>query len=118
MGITVHLTCLLRNLYAGPKAKVRTGHGTMDWFKIGRGLCQGCILSPCLVDLYKEYIMQNVRLDESQTGIKTARRNINNLRNADDTTLMAESEEELKSLSMKVKEDSEKVCLKLNIQKT
>ena len=118
MGITVHLTCLLRNLYAGPKAKVRTGHGTMDWFKIGRGLCQGCILSPCLVNLYKEYIMQNARMDGSQTGIKTSRRNINNLRYADVTILMAESEEELKSLLMRVKEKSERASLKLNSQKT
>ena len=115
MGITFHLTCLLRNLYAGPKAKVRTGHGTMDWFKIGRELCQGCILSPCLVNLYAEYIMRNAGQEETQTGIKIARRNISNLRYADDTTLMAESEEELKSLLMKVKEESEKVVLKLNI---
>ena len=118
MGITVHLTCLLRNLYAGPKAKVITGHGTMDWFKIERGLCQGCIVSPCLVSLYTEYIMQNVRLDESQAGIKIARRNISHLRYADDTAFMAETEEKLKSLLMRVKEKSERASLKLNIQKT
>ena len=116
MGIPDHLTCLLRNLYAGQEATVRTGHGTTDWFQIGKGVCQGCILSPCLFNLHAEYIMQNARLDEA--GIKIARRNINNLRYADDTTLMAESEEELKSLLMKVKEESEKVDLKLNIQKT
>ena len=118
MVIPDHLTCLLRNLYAGQEATVRTGHGTTDWFKIGRGLCQGCILSPCLVNLYKEYIMQNVRLDESQTGIKTARRNISHLRYADDTAFMAETEEKLKSLLMRVKEKSERASLKLNIQKT
>ena len=106
MGITDHLTCLLRNLYAGQQATVRTGHGTMDWFQIGKGVCQGCTLSPCFFNLYAEYIMRNARLDESQAGIKTAQRNINNLRYADDTTLMAESEEELKSLLMKVKEES------------
>ena len=118
MEISDHLTCLLRNLYAGQEATVRTGHGTTDWFHIGKGLCQGCILSPCLFNLYAEYIMQNARLDEAQAGIKIAGRNINNLRHADDTTLTAESEEELKSLLMKVKEESEKVGLKLNIQKT
>ena len=118
MGIPDHLTCSLRNLYAGQEATVRTGHGTTDWFQIGRGVCQGCILSPCLFNLYAEYIMQNARLDEAQTGIKIARININNLRYANDTTLMAESEEELKSLLMKVKEESEKVGLKLSIQKT
>ena len=117
MGIPDHLTCLLRNLYAGQEATVRTGHGTTDWFQIGKGLHQGCILSPCLFNLYAEYIMRNAGLDEAQSGIKTARRNINNLRYADDTTLMAESEE-LKSLLMKVKVESEKVCLKLNVQKT
>uniref|UniRef100_A0A4W2CSU5 RNA-directed DNA polymerase n=1 Tax=Bos indicus x Bos taurus TaxID=30522 RepID=A0A4W2CSU5_BOBOX len=116
MGIPEHLTCLLRNLYAGQEATVRTGHGTTDWFQIGKGVRQGCILSPCLFNLYAEYIMRNVGLEEAQAGIKIARRNINNLRYADDTTLMAESEEELKSLLMKVKE-SEKVGLKLNIQK-
>uniref|UniRef100_A0A8B9WYQ2 Reverse transcriptase domain-containing protein n=1 Tax=Bos mutus grunniens TaxID=30521 RepID=A0A8B9WYQ2_BOSMU len=118
MGIPDHLTCLLRNLYAGQEATVRTGHGTTDWFQIGKGVCQGCILSPCLFNLYAEYIMQNAGLGEAQAGIKIARRNINNLRYADDTTLMAESEEELKSRLMKVKEESEKVGLKLNIQKT
>ena len=107
----------MRNLYAGQEATVRTGHGTTDWFQIGRGVHQGCILSPCLFNLYAEYIIRNAGLDEAQAGIKIARRNINNLRYADDTTLMAESEEELKSLLMKVKE-SEKVGLKLNIQKT
>ena len=112
------LTCLLRNLCAGQEATVKTRHGTMDWFRIGRGACQGCILSPCLFNLYAEHTMQNARLDEAQAGIKIARRNINNLRYADDTTLMAESEEELKSLLMKVKEESEKAGLKLNIQKT
>ena len=106
MGIS---TCLLQNLYAGQEATVRTGHGTMDWFQIGKGVCQACILSPCLFNLYAEYIMRNVSLDESQAGIKIAGRNINNLRYADDTTLMAESEEELKSL-MKVKEESEKLA--------
>ena len=118
MGIPDHLTCLLRNLYADQEATVRTRHGTMDWFQIGKGVCQGCILSPCLFNLYPEHIRQNARLDEAQAGIKTARRNINNLRYADDTTLMAESKEELKSLLMKVKEENEKVGLKLNIQKT
>ena len=105
-------------MYAGQEATVRTGHGTTDWFQIGKGVCQGCILSPCLFNLYAEYIMRNAGLDEAQAGIKIARRNINNLRYADDTTLMAESEEELKSLLMKVKEESEKSGLKLNIQKT
>ena len=118
MGIPEHLTCLLRNLYTGQEVTVRTGHGTTDWFQIGKGLCQGCILSPCSFNLYAEYIMRNARLDKAQAGIKIARRNINNLRYADDTTLMAESKEELKSLLMKVKEESEKVGLKLNIQKT
>ena len=118
MGISEHLTCLLRNLYAGQEALVTTGHGTTDWFQIGKGVCQGCILSPCLFNLYAEYIMQKARLNKSQAGIKTARRNMKNLRYADDTILMAESEEELKSLLMKVKEESEKVGLKLNIQKT
>ena len=118
MGIPDHLTCLLRNLYAGQEATVRTGYGTTDWFQIGKGIRQGCILSPCLFNFYAEYAMRNARLDEAQAGIKTARRNINNLRYADDTTLMAESEEEFKSLLMKVKEESEKVGLKLNIQKT
>ena len=118
MGIPDHLICLLRNLYAGQEATVRTGHGTTDWFQIGKGVHQGCILSPCLFNLYAEYIMRNARLDEAQAGIKIARRNVNNLRYADDTTLMAEREEELKSLLMKVKEESEKVGLKLNIQKT
>ena len=118
MGIPNHLTCLLRNLYAGQEATVRTGHGTTDWFQTRKGVHQGCILSPCLFNIYAEYIMQNAWLDEAQAGIKTARRNINNLRYADDTTLIAESEEELKGLLMKVKEESEKVGLKLNIQKT
>ena len=118
MGIQDHLTCLLRNLYAGQEATARTGHGTTDWFQIGKGVCQGCILSPCLFNLYADYIMQNARLDETQAGIKITRRTINNLRYADDSTLMAESEEELKSLLMKVKEESEKVGLKLNLQKT
>ena len=118
MGIPDQLTCLLRNLYAGQEATVRTGHGTTDSFQIGKGVYQGCILSPCLFNSYAEYIMRNAGLEEAQAGIKIARRNINNLRYADDTTLMAESEEELKSLLMKVKEKSEKVGLKLNIQKT
>ena len=118
MGIPDHLTCLLRNLYAGQEETVRAGHGTMDWFQIGKGVCQGCILSPCLFNLYAEYIMQNARLDETQAEIKIARRNINNLRYADDTTLMAESKEELKTLLMKVKKESEKADLKLNIHKT
>ena len=116
-GIPDHLTCLLRNLYAGQEATVRSGHGTTDWFQIGKGVSQGCILSPCLFNLYAEYIMRNTGLEEAQAGIKIARRNINNLRYADGTTLMAESEE-LKSFFMKVKEESEKVGLKLNIQKT
>ena len=118
MGITDHLTCLLRNLYAGQEATVRTGHGTTDWFQIGKGVCQGCILSPCLFNSYAEYIMRNPGLEEAQAGIKVAGRNINNFRYAGDTTLMAESEEELKSLLMEVKEESEKVGLKFNIQKT
>ena len=117
MGIPDHLTCLLRNLYAGQEATVRTGHGTTDWFQIGKVVRQGRILSPCLFNLYAEYIMRNAGLEEAQAGIKIAGRNINNLKYADDTTLMAESEEELKSLLMKVKEESEKVGLKLNIQK-
>ena len=117
MGIPDHLTCLLRNLYAGEEATVRTGHGTTDWFQIGKAVCQGCILSPCLFNLH-EYIMRNTGLEETHAGIKIVRRNINNLRYADDITLMADSEEELKSLLMKVKEESEKVGLKLNIQKT
>ena len=108
MGIPDYLTCLLRNLYAGQEATVRTGHGTTDWFQIGKGVCQGCILSPCLFNLYAEYIMRNAGLEKAQAGIKTAGRNINNLRSADDTTLLADSEEELKSLLMKVKEESEK----------
>ena len=111
MRIPDHLTCLLRNLYAGQEATVRTGDGTTDWFQIGKGVPQGCILSPCLFNLYSDYIMRNAGLDEVQAGIKIAWRNINNLRNTDDTTLMAESEEELKSLLMKVKEESEKVGL-------
>ena len=117
MGIPDHLTWLLRNLYAGQEATVRTGQGTIDWFQIGKGVHQDCILSPCLFNLYAEYTPQNARLYEAQAGIKIARRNINNLRYADDTTLMAETEEELKSLLMNVKEESEKVGLKLNIQK-
>ena len=115
MGIPDHHICLLRSLYAGQEATVRTGHGTTDWFQTGKGECQGCLLSPCLFNLHAEYIIQNVRLDEAQTGINFARRNINNLRYADNTTLMAESEGELKSLLMKVKEESEKVVLKLSI---
>ena len=119
MGIPDHLTCLLRNLYAGHEATVRTGHGTTEWFQIGKGVHQGCVLSPCLFNFYADYIMRNAGLKEAQAGIKIARRNINNLRNADDTILMAESEEELKSLLMKVKVESEKVGLnKLHIQKT
>ena len=118
MGIPDHLTCLLRSLHAGQEATVRTGHGTTDLFQIGKAVCQGCILSPCLFNFYTEYIMRNAGLEEAQAGIKIARRNINNLTYADDTTLMAESEEELKGLLMKVKEESEKVGLKLNIQKT
>ena len=117
MVIPDHLTCLLRNLYAGQEATVRTGHETKYWFQIGKGVCQGCILSPCLFNLYAEYMMRNSGLDEAQAGIKIAGRNINNLRCADDATLIAESEE-LKSLLMKVKENSEKVGLKLNIQNT
>ena len=112
MGIPDHLTCFLRNLYAGQEATVRTGHGTMDWFQIGKGVCQGCILSPCLFNFHAEYIMQNAGLDEAQAGIKIAGRNISNLRYADDTSLMAESEEELKSLLMQVKEESGKSWLK------
>ena len=115
MGIPDHLTCLLRTLYAGQEATVRTGYGTTDWFQIGKGVRQGCVLSLCLFNLYAEYIMRNAGLEETQAGIKIAGRNINNLRYADDTTLMAESEEELKSLLMKVKEKSEEVGLKLNI---
>ena len=119
MGIPDHLNFLLRNLNAGQEATVRTGHGTTDWFQIGKGVCQGCILSPCLFNLDAEYIMQNDRLDKAQAGIKTAGRNSDNLRNTDDTTLMAESKEELlKSLLTEVKEESEKAGLKLNIQKT
>ena len=118
IGIPDHLTCLLRNLYEGQKATVRTGHGTTHWFQIGKGVHQGCILSPCSFNLYAEYIRRNAGLDEAQAGIKIAGRNINNLRYAHDTTLMAESEEELKSLLMKVKEESKKVGLKLNIQET
>ena len=118
MGIPDHLTCLLRNLYAGQEATVRNGHGRTDWLQIGKGVRQGSILSPCLFNLYAEYITRNAGLDEAQAGIKIVRRNINNLRYADDTTLMAESEEELKSLLMKMKEESENVGLKLNIQKT
>ena len=112
MGIPDHLTCFLRNLFAGQKATVRTGHGTTDWFQIGKGVRQDCILSPCLFNSYAEYIMRNTRLDKAQAGIKISRRNINNLRYADDTTLMAESEEELKTLLMKVKEESGKSWLK------
>ena len=118
MGIPDHLTCLLRNLYAGQEATVRTGYETTDWFKMKKGVRQGCILSPCLFNLYAEYIMRNAGLKETQAGIKIGTRNINNLRYADDTTLMAEREKELKSLLMKMKEKSEKVGLKLNIQKT
>ena len=118
MRILDHLTCLLRNLYAGQEATVRTGHGTTEWSQIGKGVCQGCILSPCLFNLYVEYIMRNAGLEEPQAGIKIAGRNINNLRSADDTTLMEENKEELRSLLRKVKEESEKVGLKLNIQKT
>ena len=116
-GIPDQLTCLLRNLYAGQEATVRTGHGTTDWFQIEKGVRQVCILSPCLFNFYAEYIMRNTGLEEAQVGIKIARRYINNIRYADDTTLMTESEEELKSLLMKVKEESKKVGLKLNIQK-
>ena len=118
MGLPDHLTCLLRNLYAGQEATVSTGHGNTDWFQIGKGVRQGCILSSCLFNFYAEYIMRNAGLEEAQAGIKIARKNINNLRDADDTIFMAESEEELKCLFMKVKEESEKVGLKLNIQKT
>ena len=118
MGIPDPLTCLLRNLYAGQEATFRTGYGTTDWFQIGKGVCQGCIFSPYLFNFYAEYIMRNAGLEEAQAGIKIAWRNINNLRYADDTTLMPESKEELKSLLMKVKEENEKVGLKLNIQKT
>ena len=110
MGILDHLTCLLRNLYAGQEATVRTGHGATDWLQIGKGVCQGCILSPCLFTLYAEYIMQNARLDEAQAGIRIVRRNINNLRYTDGTTLMVESEEELKNLLMIAKEESEKLA--------
>ena len=118
MGIPDHLKCLLRNLYAGQEATVRTGHGTTDWFQLAKGVHQGCILSPCLFNFYAEYIMRNAGLEEAQAGIKIVGRNISNLTYADDTTLMAEGEEELKSLLMKVKVESEKVGLKLNIQKT
>ena len=118
MGISNHITCVLRNLYAGQEATVRTGHGTTDWFQTEKGVWQGCILSPCLFNLYAEYIMWNAGLDETQAGIKIIGRNINNLRYANDTTLMAESNDELKSLLMKVKEENENVGWKLNIQKT
>ena len=118
MRMPDHLAHLLRNLYAGQETTVRTGYGTTDWFQIGKGVCQGFMLSPCLFNLYAEYIMRNAGLEEAQAGIKIAERNINNLRYADDTTLMTKSEEELKSLLLKVKEESEKVGLKLNIQKT
>ena len=117
MGIPDHLTCLLRNLYAGQEAPVRKGHGAVNWFQIGKGVHQGCILSPCLFNLYAEYIMRNTELEETQAGIKIAGRNINNLRYTDDTTLMTKNEGELKRLLMKVKEDSEEVGLKLNIRK-
>ena len=118
MGIADHMTCLLRNLYAGQEATVRTGHGTTDWFQISKGVCQGCVLSPCLFNLYLEYTMKIAVLDEAQAGIKIAGRNISNLRYADDTTLMPEIEEELKSLLMNVQEESENVGLNINIQKT
>ena len=118
MGIPDHLTCLLRNLYAGQEATVRTGHGTTNYFQIAKGVCQDCILSSCLLNLYAEYIMRNAELDEAQAGIKIAERNINNLKYADDISLMAESEEEMKTLLMKVEEESEKAGLKFNIQKT
>ena len=118
MGIPDYLICLLRNLYAGQEATVRTGHGATDWFQIGKGVCQGCVLSPCLFNFYAEYIMWNAGLDVAQAGIKIAGRNINNHRYTDDTTIMAESEEELKSFVMRVKEESEKAGFKLNIQKT
>ena len=117
MGMQDHAICLLRNLYAGQEATVRTAHGTTDWFQVGKGVRQGCILSPCLFNLYADYIMQNAGLDEAQASIKTARRNINNLKYADNTTLTAETEEALKSLLLKVKEESEKEGLKLNVQK-
>ena len=117
MGIPDYLTCLLRNLYTGQEATVRTGHGTTDWFQIGKGVLQGCILSPCLFNFYAEYIMRNAGLEKAQAGIKIAEKNINNLRYADDTTLMAESEKNYRSLLMRVKEESEKVGLMLNIQK-
>ena len=117
MGIPDHLTCLLRNLYAGQGATVRTGHGTTDWFQIGKGVRQGCILSPCIFNSYAEYILRNTGLEEAQAGIKIARRNISNIKYADETTLMAESEKELKSLLMKVKGESEKPGLKVNLQK-
>ena len=116
MGIPDYLSCLLRNLYAGQEATVRTGHGATNWFKIGKGVCQGCILSPCLLNVYAEYIIRNARLCNSQAGIKIARKNINNLRYADDTTLMTESKEELKSVLRKVKEENENIGLKLNMQ--
>ena len=118
MGIPDHLTCLLRNLYAGQEATIRTGHGTTDWFPIAKGVCQGCILSPCLSNFYAEYIMRNARLEEAHSGIKIAKRNINNLKYADGIIFMAESEDELKSLLMKVTVEGEIVALKLNIQKT
>ena len=118
MGIPDHLTCFLRNLYAGQEATVRTGRGTTDWYQIGKGVCQGCVLSPCVFNLYAEYIIRNAGLDKAQAGIKISRRNINNLRYADDTTYMKERKEELKRLLMKMKEESEKVGLKFNIQKT
>ena len=118
MGILDNLTCLLRNLYAGQEVTVRTGHGKMDWFQIGKGIHQGCILSPCFFNLYAEYIMRNAGLGEAQVGFRITRRNINKLRYADDTTLMAERKEELESLLMKVKEEIEKAGLKFNIQKT
>ena len=118
MGIPDHLTCLLRNLYEGQEGTVRTEHKTTDWFQIGKGVCQGCIMSPCLFNLHVEYIMRNAGLEEAQAGIKIAGRNINNLRDADDTTHIAKSKEELKSLLMKVKEESGKVGLKVNVQKT
>ena len=118
MGLPNHLTCLLRNTYVGQEATVGTGHGTTEWFQIGKGVCQGCILSPCLFNFYAEYLMRNAGLEEAQAGITIAGRNINNLRCADHTTLMAESEEELKSLLMKLKEENEKAGLKLNTQKT
>ena len=117
MGIPDNLTCLLKNLHTGQEATVRTGHGTTDWFQIGKGVCPGCILSPCLFNFYAEYIMRNAGLEETQAGIKIAGGNINNLRYADDTTFMAENEEELKNLLIKVKVESEKASLKLNIQK-